>query len=678
MPFFGDKERKEQIMVERVLMADGTLKMPYEPENLDIVRAMPKARWNPTNKTWSVSLEMGDRLRVLELADRIGLQVDPSLRNVEISEQAEMASTFGLYNYQIDGVNFLAHKNKALLADEMGLGKTVQALMSIPKNSSAMVICRAGLKYNWQDEILKWREDMEPIVVGGRNNFQWAEKNQIVIINNDILPQDFMTPKRAPREAVYTYYERLKAWRNALKSKNPQAENTILILDEAHDYKNYQAARSVKIKELCGMCKKVIGLTGSPLDNRPQDLYGVLDSLHLAKETFGDFDKFKTLFNCSYDTIHTRNGCVYKPIWGKPKPIVPELLRRVMMRRKRSEVLPDLPQKTYTNIVIGDIDKSLQKKLDALWTEWQDTLEIGELPPFSEFSEIRAALAKHRTKAMLEIVEDAEEQEVPLVVFSAHLAPLDELLGREGWAVITGAASPEKRQEIVRSFQAGLLKGVGVSIKAGGVGINLTHSWKALFVDLDWTPASNWQAEDRLARIGQKSNKVEIARMVSNHPLDLHIHNMLVDKIDTIVSAIDKMIVGNKIECSNENETEEEFHARMDQIRSQVETQDDKKLIAKSKVGKIFEREKAKLKKEPLELTDERIAAVRESFKYMLSVCDGALNLDGIGFNKPDAIVAHCLLTAGLETHEEISAAQFILNRYHRQLSKNFPILFKE
>jgi hypothetical protein len=189
-------------------------------------------------------------------------------------------------------------------------------------------------------------------------------------------------------------------------------------------------------------------------------------------------------------------------------------------------------------------------------------------------------------------------------------------------------------KRLFRAFQAGQLKGVGVSIKAGGVGITLTHAWKALFVDLDWTPASNWQkwqAEDRLARGGQKILiRWKLPAWSVNIHLDLHIHNMLVDKIDTIVSAIDKMIVGNKIECSNENETEEEFHARMDQIRSQVETQDDKKLIAKKAVGKIFEREKGKTEKEPLELTDERIAAVRESFKYM-SVCDGALNLMKLG-----------------------------------------------
>jgi hypothetical protein len=130
-------------MVERVLMADGTLKMPYEPENLDIVRAMPKARWNPTNKTWSVSLEMGDRLRVLELANRIGLQVDPSLKGMlKFLNKQKWHLLLVCIIIRSMASNFLAHKNKALLADEMGLGKTVQALMSYSqKKLPPLVVC---------------------------------------------------------------------------------------------------------------------------------------------------------------------------------------------------------------------------------------------------------------------------------------------------------------------------------------------------------------------------------------------------------------------------------------------------------------------------------------------------------------------------------------------------------
>jgi hypothetical protein len=358
-----------------------------------------------------------------------------------------------------------------------------------------------------------------------------------------------------------------------------------------------------------------------------------------------------------------------------------------MLRRRREDVLPDLPRKTYTQLVVGPVDASLQKSLDSIWEEWGTSVEVGQLPPFEKFSEIREKLARSRVDAMIEYIENAEEQEVPLVVFSAHLAPMDALLGRPGWAVITGVTSPEKRQEIVRAFQAGKLKGVGVTIKAGGVGINLTHAWKALFVDLDWSPANNWQAEDRVCRIGQMSDKVEIVRMVSDHPLDIHIQNMLVDKIDTIIKAIDNAIEGEKgqAKAAVQGETEEQFQARMKELMERADAEIkalkaqeeiDKKATAKGKVAMIHTREKARLKGEVKPLTEARITAVREAFKYMLSVCDGAVTWDGQGFNKPDAAVAHYLLTAGLETPQEVEAGFYMLNRYHRQLSGQYPVLF--
>ena len=675
----------ERIQTKRVLTADGKLITPYEAQNIDLIRSIPGARWDAANKNWTVSLLMSDRFRLLEVADRIGLDVDPSLR-VNQSESIESLRLIGdqtkLYPYQIQGVNFLFNKKKSLLGDEMGLGKTLQSLMTIPVNGAALVICRAGLKYNWVDEVKLWRKDLTPIVLSGRGNFQWPNKGEVVIINNDILPKDFETPKKERAETMDSYWKRLEAYRESLNAFYPQSTKVNVIVDEAHDYKNKEAARSRKVKEICKMAEKVIGLTGSPLTNRPADLFGVLDVLGLAKEVFGNWNRFCTLFNAEY-------GRYGGYVWGKPQPIVPELLRRVMLRRRREEVLPNLPSKTYTNLLVGDVPSSLQKELDDMWDKWATAIEIeGSLPPFEEFSSIRESLARSRVDAMLEYVENAEEQQVPLVVFSAHLAPIDALLGRPGWAVINGVTSSEKRQEIVRAFQAGHLKGLGVTIKAGGVGINLTHAWKGLFVDLDWTPASNWQAEDRLARIGQKSNKVEIVRMVSNHPLDLHVQNLLVNKIDTIVKSVDNCIAG-QVMPSSVNETEEQFQERMrialEKTEKEIEernkqNEENKKARAKSKVAGIHSREKARLKSNVVvpPLTSERIDAIRSAFRYMLSVCDGAIELDGMGFNKPDAVVAHCLLTAGLETEIELEAGQYILMRYHRQLSGNFPILFKK
>lgn len=656
---------------KRALTCDGKIFAPYEPENLDLLRSIPGAKWNSDQRLWTVSLDMSNRRRLLEVADAIGLEVDPSLRVIEVSQQAQEAEKAGLFPYQVEGVNFLAHKNKALLGDEMGLGKSVQSLMGIARSvGAAMVICRAGLKYNWFDEVKKWRPDLTPVVLNGKKSFRWPNAGEVIIINNDILPEEFNTPKRGRGESMQAYWDRLAIYRKSLKETNPQASQVHLIVDEAHDYKNRDAARSRKVKELAKLAPKLIGLTGSPLTNRPEDLFGVLDVLGLSKEVFGTWERFQTLFNAYH------NG--YGITWGKPQPIVAELLRRVMLRRLRANVLPDLPAKTYTNLLVGDVDSSLKKALDVLWAEWGTAIEIsGELPPFERFSEIREKLARSRVNSMLEYIENTEEQEVPLVVFSAHLAPLDALLGRPGWAVITGATSPEKRQEIVRAFQAGHLKGVGLSIKAGGVGINLTHAWKALFIDLDWTPAANWQAEDRIARIGQKSNKVEIVRMVSDHPLDLHIQNMLVDKIDTIKKSIDSNIVGAKFVSDGEDETEEDFEKRIKEAeaKSKAENSSRRKDYAKSKVATIHAREKSKLKKN-LVLKPEKTNVVREAFKYMLSVCDGAMSEDNVGFNKPDAMVAHILLSAGLESIEELEAAFFMLNRYRRQLSDKYPLLF--
>jgi len=676
----------------RVLTADGKVITPYEPQNLDLIKSMPGARWDKANRWWSVSLDMADRRRILEVADRVGLDVAPSLRTITVTEEAQNATNAGLYPFQVEGVNFLAHKDRALLGDEMGLGKTVQSLMGIPtSHGSALVVCRAGLKYNWQDEVHKWRPDLKPVVLNGGGSFRWPSDGEVVIVNPEIIPDEFNTPKKNKGERMEAYWDRLKVYRDGLKQRHTQAANINLIVDEAHDYKNRQAARSRKVKEFVKLAHKLTGLTGSPLSNRPEDLFGVLDVLGLAKEVFGTWERFQVLFNAYTESVHTRRGGISKIVWGKPQPIVPELLRRVMLRRLRAEVLPDLPPKTYTNLLVGVADPQLQKALDALWEEWGTALEVGELPPFEKFSEIRERLARSRIPAMLEYVENAEEQGVPLVVFSVHLAPLDALLGRPGWAVITGDTKPEKRQEIVRAFQAGQLKGLGVSIKAGGVGINLTHAWKGLFIDLDWQPVANWQAEDRLARIGQKSNKVEIVRMVSNHPLDLHVQNLLVDKIDTIIKSIDLAVVGEKLPGGAARtddatgETEEEFQARMSVLVAKAEkdiagrkaqAEAERKATAKGKVGTIHSREKARLKVAALPLTLERVDAVRESFKFMLSVCDGAVTWDNQGFNKPDASVAHWLLSAGLETDQEVEAAYYMLTRYHRQLSKKYPVLF--
>jgi hypothetical protein len=162
---------------------------------------------------------------------------------------------------------------------------------------------------------------------------------------------------------------------------------------------------------------------------------------------------------------------------------------------------------------------------------------------------------------------------------------------------------------------------------------------------------------------------------------------MLVDKIDTINRSIDQSIQGEvnqgrSVNADPQGEAEEEFQARMQRVaqmeaNNAAEEQRKAKEYAKSRVSGIHARESARMSRQMLPLTPERSEQVRQAFGFMLGVCDGAVQRDGQGFNKPDAAVAHCLLTAGLETAEELEAGFMILSRYHRQLSERHPTLFR-
>lgn len=531
---------------KRELTVDGKIFMPFERSSLNLLRSIPGAWFNRNEVCWEVSLKEEDRFRLLEVAEQLQLNIPEELR-VE-NEQKIFAEDSGLYGFQVQGVDWLTKGKYRLLADEMGLGKTVQTLMALPKNSKCLVVAPAAVKFNWKEEVEKWRPDLNPVVVSGSDNFRFPNAGEIVIVNYEILPKYLEPKKKTPSSKAWDVQV---FWPN-VEFKN-QAQEINLIIDEAQRVKNYKTQRSKRVRGLCMTAKSVWALTGTPLENKPQDLYGILDALQMQLQVFGGWRRFVKLMNGYQDSW---GGYV----WGEPDPLVPDLLRRVMLRRKRYDVLPDLPNKTYSDVKV-DLPSSLRNYMDELWDEWGNVIKEKRLPPFERFSEIRNKLAISRIGALIDLVEDHEDEDVPLVVFSAHVEPLNQLAERDGWEKITGATSAERRQQIVNEFQAGNLKGVAVSIKAGGVGLTLTRAWKAIFVDLDWVPGANQQAEDRICRIGQESQKVEIVRMVSNHVMDLHVLELIHLKNNLIEKSVEKT---TEIEQPEQiSETEEEFQKRM-------------------------------------------------------------------------------------------------------------------
>lgn len=672
----------------REITESGLVYMPFDREALPLLRSMPGARWQPAENAWRVSTDPQSLPRVVELADRLGLAVPAAWRQAlayvapEVEAAAGRADTAGLRPYQRDGVKWLSGRKHALLADEQGVGKTAQVLCSLPENGCSVVIVPAVVKYNWRNEAARWRPDIQVTVLEGRGSFRAPGRNEMVICNYDILPQVEDVPK-GTRPPPLPF----------------DLADCTLVVDEAQNIKGYKAKRTKSVTQLARQCARAWLLTGTPLLNRPSELWTLLSAGQMARDVFGSWEGFLRAFDVRYN----RFGDM---VWGDPDPSVPERLRNVMLRRTREVVLPYLPKKQYTETVVDLQSKSLKKALDNAWEEWGDEDEERlNLPDFTQFSEIRAALARDRIPALVEMVENLEDQGVPLLVFSAHREPVDTIGKREGWGVIHGDLPAEKKTRVVQDFQDGKLKGVALTIKSGGTGITLTRASTAIFCDRMWTPAENWQAEDRMVRIGQRADSVQIIQLVSDHVLDRHVANILNNKSRLIDATVDREIQYTpKTPAAGKTsqwveESDEERDARIAAAIAEAEQREVKKRIedatakeqaraekdaaeeaqgGRGKRGRSATSGRARMKAWEQPLTPEVVESIQGAIGLLAGACDYAKKQDQQGFNKADACRGHWLADAVHEGSEEaLRLAWAMALRYPAQVRGSYPILWE-
>ena len=648
---------------------------PFDWSALPKIKTFPGARFDGNTKSWFISLDPSDRDRVVKVAKDLRLDLPKGFEKVEATSEVKEAlargEAVGAYPYQLKGIEFLAGKKHAFLADDMGLGKTIQSLVALPENAKCIFLCPATLKSNVANEVTKWRPDLTPVVICGRKGFRVPSKGEVVIVNYDILPSCF-TPTDKWGEVSSTP----SSWVQSLSE-------TVLIADEVHVCKNPKASKSKKTKVLSKMCLRVWAMTGTPIMSKALDMWGVLQAFDLERKVFGSWKNFVQLMNGEKQWV---SATASKWVFGTPSPMVTETLRKLMLRRLKKDVLPDLPAKTYQDILVDVNSKSLFNKTEKLMVDVKHLTPNEPLPHFEKFSKLRAALAKDRIPALIEQVESFEEADEPVVVFSAHKEPMKALAQRDGWGTITSDTTLEGRKEIVRQFQDGFLKGVGLTIKAGGVGLTLTRASKMIFVDMEWNPALNTQAEDRICRIGQQADNIQYVRLVSNCALDIHVHNILHAKAEMIHKALeseDSPVVFTPtpaIDLSTKvvQETPEEAQKRIEDLR-EAKKRAGKKLAQASATAKITARRsswtRGSLLPDPSPTQRQEIYA---ALVLMLGSCDGAVSHDNVGFNKPDAYNMRSIRISGL-LGGDIGLQKYVwgtLRKYSRQLESIFPDLF--
>lgn len=525
-----------------------------------------------TKLGYSVLMDEPLRARITAEARKTRASIEDARDRLELFEKVAARSGRSLYEFQRQDVIWLSSRQYVVNCNDMGLGKTIETLAATPDgNTAVVVVCPSIAKGVWRRETARWRPDLVVDVRNGRGSFRFPKRGEMVVINYDLLP---------------TNYEDCPGFEDAKLFVESGGE-LVVVSDEGHFLTNPKSLRSKSMKKLFALASRRMVLTGTPLPNKPEQLWNVLDVIGVAHEAFVSKKEFVRVFNgkevwhncgecdaceanknrdcgscdacISNSEIEEVDGVLQglplsctdkKPAkkcddrrwrgyeWGDPTPEAGERLKRVLVRHLKTEVLQDFPEKTHRIIDVEPANKRLLDNAMQAYPGFLDVQDIKDIP-FEKMSAACALLCSLKADAIMEIADSHEQQEEPLVVFAAHRDVIEILGRRPGWAMIVGGMSHEKRTKIEEDFQAGKLIGIAATVQAASTAITLTRSRHVYFVDHSWTPAENQQAEDRCWRIGQ-TRGVIISHLVMEHPLDAHMWKLLAKKMGIIEGSVEK------------------------------------------------------------------------------------------------------------------------------------------
>jgi SWI/SNF-related matrix-associated actin-dependent regulator of chromatin subfamily A-like protein 1 len=434
----------------------------------------------------------------------------------------------GLFPHQVEGLAFLLGRRRSILADDMGLGKTRQSVLALTHAEPEgpwLVVCPASVKYNWEREIHLVLPDVPVHIIGSMPPPE-PEYRGWVIINYDLLKREF--------DALLSF-----GWRG-------------LVFDEAHYLKNHTSQRSKLATRLVAETAAepiVHALTGTPLTNRPRDLFPLLQLVDhsLGRSFFAFARRYCAAEKNDYGHWVTSGASNLEELAVQ--------LHGIMLRRRKEEVL-DLPPKVRSWINVDIPEKARDALNDAVRSFLGDDAtdperdHRGRRTGIGQLSSARRKLAAVKGKLTQEYVQGAVDQGEKVLVFSAFQNPITRFVRHFGAAAvaITGETPVEDRQALVDRFQNDDDVRVYIGqIHAGGTGVNLTAARLVVFNDLDWVPANHWQAEDRAYRIGQTAT-VNVTYMVAGGTIEEFVRTVLESKARIVDDLVEGRSLGTDLD----------------------------------------------------------------------------------------------------------------------------------
>jgi len=524
----------------------------YDPDTVKKIKTLPVRSWNPTHKRWEVPVS--DWKKIKKLLPEAFFTRDAqktiasfSTTKKDVVEIDVPLKTSRLFPFQKKGVGFLATKKGAILADSVGLGKTVQALAALYHLDlpSVLVVCPAPLKRKWKNDTKKFI-GLEPVIIEGapkERKEKWCLPSRVKIVNYELL----------------------------LRDKDVMPKNwSVLILDEAQRIKNRRAKISKIVKMLSADYKWALSAT--PMENSPKDLYSILECI--SPGLFGKFYDF------------ARNYCSYEMIWaGKQRGYIKVIsgftnlddlhkkLQHIMLRRKKEEVLSDLPERLYKNyyLQLSNVEKDFHDTITRIAKEkfeeeglltsgaiayLQMARMLCDSPHLVMLSESETA-NKIKSQIKIDIPDkiqgpkleelrkiitdiDANGKNEKTVVFTqwarmAHL--INDTLYRDGVKCLLITGEDEKKQEKIDKFRKDDSK-VLISTDCLMYGVDLDMASYLIHYDLPWNPAKIEQREGRLDRVTQKNNML-IMKLIAQDTVEDRVIEILEKKTDLFKKTVE-------------------------------------------------------------------------------------------------------------------------------------------
>lgn len=462
---------------------------------------------------------------------------------LEKYDDLEVPNSAKLYPFQTVDVGFMELTPKCINANQMGTGKTVECLVYAEHIDAkkVLIVCSQSKMQDWADEIQTWiTSDNSTTKIIGKP----LQKQKALYVTSRFKIITYGMLRDASRYGTIF----IELW-------------DLVLVDEAHKLKNMRAAQTAGCVRL--KCARMVLLTGTPMLNRPSELYALLHILY--PERFSSYWTFVDRF-CT--TEEGWGGNKQPTVTGvKNTEVLQYILAPIMIRRLKKDVMAYLPDKIYKTIYVeltGKDKKEYEQmeKESMIDRDGEDSLmasnKLTQMIRLRQLAIDPGLLGEGqdldgpKTEVVLDLLEEAIENEEKTVVFSTsriYIERLSKVLDKAkiNYAMMHGKLNEAQKTAAKHKFKNDPDCAVFIcTLGTGGEGINLQNASMMVFVDKSWVPGEMEQAEDRVHRDGQTKNPL-IVSLVCKNTIDTDIEDVLRDKSNVITQVMVMNAIVKKI-----------------------------------------------------------------------------------------------------------------------------------